>query len=560
MATDVAKKTALLQSNRQKYVNDTKVAIQKQDDAISSLKKENDKLREELGASGTEFDSRRQQQALSLKEEIDMLQRKIDLESVKDRDWGNKIEVLKGSIKDTRGKMGGVNVTKINHQLHDKQMKVLENQLDKALVKFNEAIAHNKKLRETIDSLRHERENFDEIYKKLEKELHEKKKQMADIIEASNKCYEQRDRFVSDLEKVKLEASDDIAQFDNQFQKLDEMADNERQQREAYMQKMASQAAATPNKAVANQKAEEQKKLQKSVPQPAIVQEHNDTIDYQDIVDQLKEATGIPDLDNLLQKFIKAEEQNFSMYNFVNGLNREVENLQEDIDTLKQWLHTEKGDAQTRKALKALEEELASTERTTDMYKEKSNQTKEQLEAMRTLIQDIFGRIGCTVQEEVIGAAEVTERNMLTFLAQIESRAHDLIMSYNVATLNEQNKKNQTRDEEARRRRERREAERQARRDAGERVDDDEDEEGGDAVDANRAKLVMTGPSVAHGSFNIMQQVVKGGLPSAGDGFGNDGNDDGEDDRVLSEEEIRKLIEEKKGGRSRPKPQQVKKR
>jgi hypothetical protein len=34
-----------------------------------------------------------------------------------------------------------------------KQIRILENRLDKALVKFNEALAHNKQLRESIDNL-----------------------------------------------------------------------------------------------------------------------------------------------------------------------------------------------------------------------------------------------------------------------------------------------------------------------------------------------------------------------------------------------------------------------
>jgi hypothetical protein len=37
------------------------------------------------------------------------------------------------------------------------------------LVKYNEALAHNKQLRQTIDNLRRERLVFDQIYKKLEK-------------------------------------------------------------------------------------------------------------------------------------------------------------------------------------------------------------------------------------------------------------------------------------------------------------------------------------------------------------------------------------------------------
>lgn len=44
------------------------------------------------------------------------------------------------------------------------------------MVKFNESLAQNKTLRERIDALRRERVVFDSIYKKLERELHDKKK------------------------------------------------------------------------------------------------------------------------------------------------------------------------------------------------------------------------------------------------------------------------------------------------------------------------------------------------------------------------------------------------
>ena len=66
---------------------------------------------------------------------------------------------------------------------------VLENRLDKSLLKFNEALAHNKQLRESIDSLRRERQSFDSIYKKLDKDLTEKKNEMQRIIDLSNAAY-----------------------------------------------------------------------------------------------------------------------------------------------------------------------------------------------------------------------------------------------------------------------------------------------------------------------------------------------------------------------------------
>ena len=45
-------------------------------------------------------------------------------------------------------------------------------------------------LRESIDSLRRERQSFDNIYKKLDKDLTEKKKEMQRIIDLSNAAYE----------------------------------------------------------------------------------------------------------------------------------------------------------------------------------------------------------------------------------------------------------------------------------------------------------------------------------------------------------------------------------
>lgn len=60
--------------------------------------------------------------------------------------------------------------------------------------KFNVAISKNKDLREGIDSLRRERVIFDNIYRKLEKELHKKREEMANIIEIANSAYEERDR------------------------------------------------------------------------------------------------------------------------------------------------------------------------------------------------------------------------------------------------------------------------------------------------------------------------------------------------------------------------------
>lgn len=105
------------------------------------------------------------------------------------------IRTLQKEIIDQKKKQKGVNGSHERHSQLQKQIRILENRLDKANQKFNEAISQNKNLREAIDSLRRERVIFDNIYRKLEKELHNKRKEMADIIEIANTAYEQRDRY-----------------------------------------------------------------------------------------------------------------------------------------------------------------------------------------------------------------------------------------------------------------------------------------------------------------------------------------------------------------------------
>lgn len=112
-------------------------------------------------------------------------------------------------------KTGGVNASKENDALIAKQIRLLENRLDKELVKFNQALAEvggqwvrarpfltltraiyadartlrapvpfttqNKSLRERIDRLRKDRVIFDNVYKRLESSLHEKKNEMVRV-------------------------------------------------------------------------------------------------------------------------------------------------------------------------------------------------------------------------------------------------------------------------------------------------------------------------------------------------------------------------------------------
>merc|ERR1719274_504516 len=144
-----------------------------------------------------------------IQENKEAVERKLQFELERRNDANDRLDNLRKTTADVRldlAKRGGVNAARENTEAISKQIRVLENRLDKSLQKFNEAIAYNKSLREQIDGLRRERVVFDSIYKKLEVELQQKKKEMANIIEQANAAYEARDQAQAQMASLKQQA------------------------------------------------------------------------------------------------------------------------------------------------------------------------------------------------------------------------------------------------------------------------------------------------------------------------------------------------------------------
>lgn len=55
----------------------------------------------------------------------------------------------------------------------------------------------------------------------------------------------------------------------------------------------------------------------------------------EDAFEQIKDATGIASIDEIVTSFIKAEEQNYSLYNYVNMLGTETDLLEESNKEIK---------------------------------------------------------------------------------------------------------------------------------------------------------------------------------------------------------------------------------
>merc|ERR1711977_221678 len=150
-----------------------------------------------------------------------------------------------GELKKVRhdlGALGGIEAESVNTMAIAKQIRILEDRLNAGLQKFNIAIAANKKLRDEIDTLRRERAVFDDIYKKLENELHSKKKEMANIIEQANAAYEARDSAQAQMAALRQQADKEHAEFEKEWRELGKLIENDKKMKEFMRQKVRNRA------------------------------------------------------------------------------------------------------------------------------------------------------------------------------------------------------------------------------------------------------------------------------------------------------------------------------
>ncbi len=56
---------------------------------------------------------------------------------------------------------------------------------------------------------------------------------------------------------------------------------------------------------------------------------------YTQAFEQIQQATNIEDIDLLVNTFITAEDQNYTLFNYVNEVNQEIEKLEDQISAIK---------------------------------------------------------------------------------------------------------------------------------------------------------------------------------------------------------------------------------
>ena len=429
-----------MELNRRQYAEESQSLLRKQQATIDKLRKDNDGIKGEIAmimrSSNRPMGPAQQENLQKLHDAGDRYANSIDHERKNIEIMEEQVAIMKQKLLHQRRAMGGVNASKDNHFMIEKQIRILENRLEKALVKFNEAIAHNKTLRDQIDDLRRERVVFESIYRKMERELHDRKQKMAEIIELSNQSYEQRDTYQMEVAAIEQANRKENEEFEEQMLELGRMLENElklpapganRNGASGTIKGFGDDEGTGKGWNGGQGDANSMERVQ----------------NFEEAFNKIKKATGISDVEELVRTFIKNEDHNFSLFNYVNEQNNEIEKYEEQIQALREEerkFAQESGDDvhQHKQILKELESKLASTESMSEKYEVRCQDLQRVVESLKRGLQSTYDKLDIPAAEDeeinsstaLLQDAAVSETNMVHYLGVIEQKANRLLQVY----------------------------------------------------------------------------------------------------------------------------------
>ena len=344
--------------------------------------------------------------------------------------FDDKISEIQNDFLVIKSEMGGLNATQALKERYEKHIHILENRLDKANQKFNDAIEYDKNLRSEIDKLRKERFFFENIYKKLEKELEKLRKDISKNLEEAYDNYEQRDINQEGFENLKAQMIKKETEYTNILSGIanDMNIRNTRkkaqEKKEMKNYKMEDDNSPTSKKYAKKLKSEYYQQQQDSL---------NDK--YQNLkykFEKLKEFTEQKDVIALCAKFKKNVQKNFDLFltitmisNEAKKLESEIKEMEEEINMYKKYKNSQQG-IERNGLIVELKSKTQKLIQKKEDYENDTKKYEEQFKSIKEPIKKLFETLKCEndlPEEEKLDYKDgVSENNVMVILSEIEKK------------------------------------------------------------------------------------------------------------------------------------------
>ena len=357
---ELQQRLSLLESERKTLFEESNYTLRQNKETILQLQKEHKDLRTQVKSFNKQTDVESLKQKPEETEELIKLRRRLDQSKSLVSARMQQIKTMQDKIKEMSSDQKGTILSEDAPLM--RQIRILENRLDKAMIKYNEAQSIKKTYEQIVKQLKQERVAYDNQLAAIERSLRGKEHDFEELLLLSHDANHAKETAEAELcrfeaqitvermtrEKNVEEKKDEVGKRLDATKRL-ELADKRKGREESepkgFLARITSGIA---NSAFADQRNKEEKQKIK---------------DYEEAFRRIKEATGVHDVNEIIQKFSTQEETLMNLESLrkdhqlkLESLNELKADLKRRVDGLK-YNHT--GEVETRKQLEDLEEKLA---------------------------------------------------------------------------------------------------------------------------------------------------------------------------------------------------------
>ncbi|CAG9763017.1 unnamed protein product [Ceutorhynchus assimilis] len=259
-------------------------------------------------------------------------------------------------------------------------VQTLENKLEVQIKKFCVICAENVRLRSEIHHLLNERNEFNKIWERLIKNLCIGKKFMIDLIEQATIAYDQREEWVSKLQILRTKANNDLVLHIQEMRELQRKGDNDVKLQEFF--------AIKGQKRIMRDLAELQ--LQKRLENKLHINRNLEN--YLKLLIEIKEFAELDNIPEIARNFVHHEEDNFAKFKYVNDLNKQMEELSDEL--AERHSRIDKQSVLHQVFNKQQQETLENLEKKVDEKQKETAKKEAELKGIDTKLNNIMTGIG----------------------------------------------------------------------------------------------------------------------------------------------------------------------
>merc|ERR1719388_701246 len=219
-----------------------------------------------------------------------------------------------------------------------RHIRVLENRLDKAMIKYNEAQSIRKTYEQIVRRLKEERVGFDNQLAAIERTLKAKEHDYEELLLLSHDAYHAKEMAQAELHRFEQGVMEERNQRDKEVQEKEALV----QQRVEMNQRLEQREKLLRQQQDLDRAGELALKTTTAMAELASSMSHNEAEEeklrmqeFEDAFRRIKEATGVLDVNEVIQKFLTQEETQNNLFALTKDNQQRIDQLEKEKEQMK---------------------------------------------------------------------------------------------------------------------------------------------------------------------------------------------------------------------------------